>query len=46
MLKAVPVSGTTLENSGALYYFSDGRQAWDRDNDDVIASNEYCWQCD
>lgn len=45
-LKATPVSSAANANTGALYYFSDGRQAWDRNNDDVIAGDEYCWQCD
>ena len=46
MLKATPVTGAVNANSGALYYLSDGRQAWDRNNDGVIGGDEYCWQCE
>lgn len=40
-LKATPVAG----NDGALYFFSDGRRAWDQNNDGNLTSEEYCWRC-
>lgn len=40
-LKATPVSG----DNGALYFYSDGRKAWDKNNDANLASAEYCWRC-
>ncbi len=44
-IKASPVSGTTQAGDGDLYYFSDGRKAWDQNDDGAIASSEYCWSC-
>ncbi|MGQ8365092.1 type IV pilin protein [Glaciecola sp. 1036] len=44
-LKATPVDDTVVEDSGALYYFSDGRKAWDKNNNGTIESTEYCWSC-
>jgi type IV pilus assembly protein PilE len=44
-LKATPVSGSTLASDGALFIFSDGRKAWDVDNNGSIATSEYCWTC-
>ncbi|MFQ3197110.1 MAG: type IV pilus assembly protein PilE [Paraglaciecola sp.] len=40
-LKATPVTG----NDGSLYVYSDGRKAWDKNNDGNLASEEYCWRC-
>lgn len=45
LIKATPVSGAANEDNGALYYFSDGRQAWDQNNDGTLQGAEYCWQC-
>ncbi|MAH56533.1 MAG: prepilin-type cleavage/methylation domain-containing protein, partial [Aestuariibacter sp.] len=28
-----------------LYIFSDGRKAWDKNNDGSLAASEYCWSC-
>lgn len=44
-LKANPVSGSLMAADGALWYFSDGRKAWDSNADNSLASSEYCWQC-
>lgn len=44
-LKATPVSSSTQSGDGALFYFSDGRKAWDRNKDGSISSSEYCWSC-
>jgi type IV pilus assembly protein PilE len=45
VIKATPVSGTSTEGTGALFMFSDGRKAWDKDNDGSLSANEYCWGC-
>lgn len=44
-LKATPISGSSLATDGAFFIFSDGRKAWDADNDGSIATSEYCWAC-
>lgn len=44
-LKATPQSGTPQVSDGALYYFSDGRKAWDKNNNGSIDTSEYCWSC-
>lgn len=45
ILKAAPVSGSLVEGSGALFIFSDGRKAWDQNDNGTIDSSEYCWNC-
>lgn len=45
VLKATPVSGSPQENDGALYYYSDGRKGWDKNNNGSLADTEYCWNC-
>lgn len=45
VLKATPVSGTNQAGDGALFYYSDGRKAWDKDNGGSISASEYCWRC-
>ncbi|MGB3725575.1 MAG: type IV pilin protein [Glaciecola sp.] len=44
-LKATPVSGTVSDGQGAVFYYSDGRKAWDKNNNGSIESSEYCWAC-
>ncbi|NMH58956.1 type IV pilin protein [Alteromonas ponticola] len=44
-LKATPVTGSAVAGDGALFYFSDGRKAWDKDNNGAVADAEYCWSC-
>jgi len=44
-LKATPVSSTAQASNGALFYFSDGRKAWDKNANGSIESGEYCWSC-
>ena len=44
-LKATPVTGTGQAADGALYYFSDGRKGWDKNNNGNLESSEYCWSC-
>lgn len=42
-LRAIPVSGTPSADDGELDYFSDGRTAWDRNNDGQLSDDEYQW---
>ncbi|GGD66345.1 pilus assembly protein PilE [Lacimicrobium alkaliphilum] len=44
-LKASPVSGTPQADDGDIFYFSDGRKAWDKNNNGALAASEYCWSC-
>lgn len=45
ILHAEAVSGTPAADNGDLYLYSDGRKAWDQDDNGAIASSEYCWSC-
>ena len=45
VLRAAPVSGGTQLNDGDLFYYSDGRKAWDKNNNGSITSTEVCWGC-
>ena len=45
ILRARPVSGTVQVDDGDLFYYSDGRKAWDSNNDGSISINEFCWRC-
>lgn len=44
-LLATPISSGIQAADGKIYYFSDGRKAWDADNNGAISSSEYCWSC-
>lgn len=44
-LKATPVTNSMVDGTGEIYYFSDGRKAWDQNNDGNLQSDEYCWHC-
>jgi type IV pilus assembly protein PilE len=45
VLKATPVSGSSVEDNGDLFYFSDGRKAWDKNDNGSVDSDEFCWTC-
>ncbi|XOV81414.1 MAG: type IV pilin protein [Aestuariibacter sp.] len=45
VLTATPISGTFQDGDGTLYYYSDGRKAWDQNNNGSVGSSEYCWSC-
>ncbi|MEC7509784.1 MAG: prepilin-type cleavage/methylation domain-containing protein, partial [Pseudomonadota bacterium] len=32
-------------SDGTLFYFSDGRKGWDKNNNGSLESDEYCWSC-
>lgn len=44
-IMAEPVSGTSSAGDGKVMLFSDGRKAWDKNNDGTLQSSEYCWSC-
>ncbi|WP_394221105.1 type IV pilin protein [Alteromonas gracilis] len=44
-LRAKPVAGTGQANDGTLFYFSDGRKGWDRNNNGTLEASEFCWSC-
>jgi type IV pilus assembly protein PilE len=44
-LIATPVSGTPVEDDGAIHIFSDGRKAWDQDDSGAVSAAEFCWSC-
>ncbi len=45
VIKASPVSGTPQAGDGALYLYSDGRKAWDKNSNGAIVAGEFCWSC-
>ncbi len=45
VIVAKPVSSSAQSGDGNLYLYSDGRKAWDINNNGTIASSEYCWSC-
>lgn len=45
ILTASPVSGAFNASDGTLYYYSDGRKAWDVNNSGDVGSSEFCWVC-
>jgi type IV pilus assembly protein PilE len=45
VITATPVTSGPQQGDGVLYYFSDGRKAWDVNGDGALATVEYCWSC-
>lgn len=45
VITATPVTSTPQQGDGVLYYFSDGRKAWDVNGDGNLSTAEYCWSC-
>lgn len=45
LVEAKPKSGGTQAGDGSLFLYSDGRRAWDMNNNGSISSSEYCWKC-
>jgi type IV pilus assembly protein PilE len=45
IIKATPLTGSIVANTGNLFYYSDGRKAWDKNKDGSVSSDEYCWSC-
>jgi type IV pilus assembly protein PilE len=45
LLEARPVNGTSQAGDGNVAFFSDGRRAWDTNNNGSFSATEYCWSC-
>ncbi len=45
LLEARPVSGTSQAQDGKIAFYSDGRRAWDANNNGSFSTAEYCWGC-
>jgi type IV pilus assembly protein PilE len=45
VIEARPYTSSSQAGDGSLFFYSDGRKAWDQDNNGTIASTEYCWAC-
>ncbi len=44
-ITATPISSSDKTQLGRLYYFSDGRKAYDKNRDGELTPNEFCWDC-
>ena len=45
LVKATPLSGGPQAGDGNLFFYSDGRKAWDKNSNGSVASAEFCWSC-
>jgi type IV pilus assembly protein PilE len=45
LLEAKPVSGTPQASDGNIAFYSDGRRAWDENNNGTYSTTEFCWSC-
>ena len=45
LIEARPVTGTSQAGDGKVAFYSDGRRAWDANNNGTFSSTEYCWRC-
>lgn len=45
VLEAKPYSSSAQSGDGSLFFYSDGRRAWDKDSSGSISAAEYCWSC-
>ncbi|WP_414701249.1 type IV pilin protein [Paraglaciecola sp. 2405UD69-4] len=45
VIEARPLTGSQQATDGKLAFYSDGRRAWDENNNGSIGSDEYCWNC-
>jgi type IV pilus assembly protein PilE len=45
VIEARPLTGTPQADDGTVFFYSDGRRAWDVNNNGTISSTEYCWNC-
>jgi type IV pilus assembly protein PilE len=45
LIEAKPVTGTSQAGDGNVALYSDGRRAWDKNNNGSIATSEFCWSC-
>jgi type IV pilus assembly protein PilE len=45
LIDARPVLGTSQAEDGKVAFYSDGRRAWDANNNGTFSATEYCWNC-
>ena len=45
LIDARPVLSTSQAEDGKVAFYSDGRRAWDADNNGTFSATEYCWNC-
>ncbi|WP_339722976.1 type IV pilin protein [uncultured Paraglaciecola sp.] len=45
LIEAKPVSGTSQAADGNVAFYSDGRRAWDANNNGAYSATEFCWSC-
>ena len=45
LIEARPVTGTSQAGDGKVAFYSDGRRAWDKNNNGTLSTTEYCWSC-
>ncbi|WJG08479.1 type IV pilin protein [Aliiglaciecola sp. LCG003] len=45
LILAKPVASSAQSGDGTLYFYSDGRKAWDKNDSNSLSSDEYCWGC-
>lgn len=45
LIEAIPVLGTSQVGNGKVAFYSDGRRAWDTNNNGSFSTTEYCWNC-
>lgn len=45
IIKATPITGSIVANTGNIFYYSDGRKAWDQNSDGSVSIEEFCWSC-
>jgi type IV pilus assembly protein PilE len=45
LLEAKPVTGTSQVGDGNIAFYSDGRRAWDANNNGTYSTTEFCWSC-
>ena len=45
LIEAKPVTGTPQATDGNVAFYSDGRRAWDANNNGTYNNSEFCWSC-
>jgi type IV pilus assembly protein PilE len=45
LIEAKPVTGTPQAGDGNVAFYSDGRRAWDANNNGTYSTTEFCWSC-
>ncbi|MFQ3189227.1 MAG: type IV pilus assembly protein PilE [Paraglaciecola sp.] len=45
LIEARPLTGSSQAGDGKVAFYSDGRRAWDQNNNGTFSTTEYCWSC-